>query len=132
MGGCGQKWAWDSNFNELMNLSSFLHANTYLRKLKATLKLLGGHGQIWVFPFRSRDSIICCISRMDEWIELVLCILIHACSCMVSRKLKVTLDMYMVKYGKGLLGLGSLKSAYLNSKINRWIVLIFFMMKVME
>ena len=33
----GQKWAWDSNFNEWINLTEFLHANTYLRKLKVTL-----------------------------------------------------------------------------------------------
>ena len=32
-----EKWAWDSNFNEWINLAEFLHANTYLRKLKATL-----------------------------------------------------------------------------------------------
>ena len=34
---CGQKWVWDSNFNEWMNLADFLQANTYLRKLKVTL-----------------------------------------------------------------------------------------------
>ena len=27
----------DSNFNEWINIAVFLHANTYLRKLKATL-----------------------------------------------------------------------------------------------
>ena len=45
-----KKWAWDSNFNEWMNLAEFLHANTYLRKLKVTLIVIGGggHGQIWV------------------------------------------------------------------------------------
>ena len=37
MGGCGQKWAWDYNFNEWMNLAEFSHANTFLRKLKVTL-----------------------------------------------------------------------------------------------
>ena len=31
LGGCGQKWAWDSNFSEWINLAEFLHANTYLR-----------------------------------------------------------------------------------------------------
>ena len=31
------KMAWDSNFNEWINLAEFLHANTYLRKLKVTL-----------------------------------------------------------------------------------------------
>ena len=34
-----------------------------------------------------------------------------ACSCMVSGKLKVTLDMHMVKYGCDLLGPGTQKSA---------------------
>ena len=38
---CGQKWAWDSNFNEWMNLAEFLHANTYLRKLKVTSIVIG-------------------------------------------------------------------------------------------
>ena len=41
MGGCRQKWAWDSNFNEWMNLANFLHANTFLRKLKVTLTVTG-------------------------------------------------------------------------------------------
>ena len=40
-GCCDQKWAWDSNFNECMNLAEFLHANTYLRKLKVTLIIIG-------------------------------------------------------------------------------------------
>ena len=33
MGDCGQKWAWDSNFNEWINLAEFLDVNTYFRKL---------------------------------------------------------------------------------------------------
>ena len=41
MGGCGQKWACDSNFNEWINLAEFLHANTYLRKRKVTLIVIG-------------------------------------------------------------------------------------------
>ena len=41
MGGCGQKWAWDSDFNEWINLAEFLHVNTYLRKLKVTLIVIG-------------------------------------------------------------------------------------------
>ena len=41
MGGCGQKWAWESNFNKLINLVDFLHANTYLRKLRVTLVVIG-------------------------------------------------------------------------------------------
>ena len=39
-----------SNFNEWMNLDEFLHTNTYLKKLKITLILLVGHGQLWVCP----------------------------------------------------------------------------------
>ena len=37
---------------------------------------------------------------------------------MALGKLKVTLDMHLVRYGFDLLGPGTLKSAYLNSKIN--------------
>ena len=36
----------DSNFHEWMNLPEFLHANTYLKKLKVTLIVISGHGQI--------------------------------------------------------------------------------------
>ena len=36
---------------------------------------------------------------------------LFACSYIVSGKLKVTLGMHMVKYGNGLLGPGTLKSA---------------------
>ena len=36
---------------------------------------------------------------------------LFAFSCIVSGKLKVTLDMHMVKYGYDLLGPGTLKSA---------------------
>ena len=32
LGGCGQKWTWDSNFNEWINLAEFLHANIYIFK----------------------------------------------------------------------------------------------------
>ena len=35
---------------------------------------------------------------------------------MALGKLKITLDMHMVRYGCDLLGPGTLKSAYLNSK----------------
>ena len=65
-GCCGQKWAWGSNFNECMNLAECLHANTYLRKVKVTLIVIGWAWSNRVCPFRSRDSIICCISRMNE------------------------------------------------------------------
>ena len=50
---------------------------------------------------------------------------------MVLGKL-VTLGMHMVKYDCDLLGPGTLKSAYLNSKINHWIELIFWMLERME
>ena len=29
MCGCGQKWAWESNFNEWINLAEFFDANIY-------------------------------------------------------------------------------------------------------
>ena len=61
-----KKWAWDSNFNEWMNLAEFLHANTYLKKLKVTLIVIGGTWSNMGVSFRSQDSIICCISRMNE------------------------------------------------------------------
>ena len=40
MGGSGKKWGWDSNFNEWMNLAEYLHANTHLRKVKVTSKVM--------------------------------------------------------------------------------------------
>ena len=77
MSGCGQKWTWESNFNEWMNLVKFLHANTYLRKLKVTLIVIGWVWSNMVCSFRSKDSLISCISRMNEWIVLIFCILVH-------------------------------------------------------
>ena len=35
-----------------MNLAELLHANTYSGKLKVTLIVIGGHGQICVWPLR--------------------------------------------------------------------------------
>ena len=35
------KWAWDSNFNEWINVADFFDDNTYLRKLKVTLIVSG-------------------------------------------------------------------------------------------
>ena len=62
-----------------MDEAQFLHANTYSGKLKVTfIELLGQHDQIWVWPFGSWDYVICCISRMNEWIELIFCMLIHS------------------------------------------------------
>ena len=48
-----------------------------------------------------------------------------ACSYIVSRKLKVSLGMHVVKYGYDLLDPGTLKSALAIARINRWIELIF-------
>ena len=47
---------------------------------------------------------------------------LFACSYMVSGKLKVTLDMHMVKYGCDALGPGTLKSAssQLKNKSMNW------------
>ena len=65
---------------------------------------VGGHGHIWVCPFRSQDSIICCISRMNELIELMFCMLIHG-----VRKAEIYFGyMHMVKYCCDLLGPGTL------------------------
>ena len=36
----------DSNFHEWMNLPEILNGNTYLKKLKVTLIVISGHGQI--------------------------------------------------------------------------------------
>ena len=45
---------------------------------------------------------------------------LFACSYTVSGKLKVTLGMHMVKYGNGLLGPGTLKSALSQEWMNEW------------
>ena len=110
-----------------MNLAECLHANTYLRKVKVTLIVIGWAWSNRVCPFRSRDSIICCISRMNEWIELIFCKLIHC-----VRKVKSYFDMHMVKYGCSLLGPEILKSAFSQIKKNWWIELIFCMLEATE
>ena len=33
------------------------------------------HGRIWLWPFRSWDSKICHVSRINRWIELIFCML---------------------------------------------------------
>ena len=38
---------------------------------------MGGQGQIWVCPFKSLYTIIRCISRINELIELIFWMLIH-------------------------------------------------------
>ena len=51
MGGYGQKWTCDSNFNEWIYLAELLHANTYLRKLEATLIVIEPEcSNMGVFP----------------------------------------------------------------------------------
>ena len=47
---------------------------------------------------------------MDELSWLV------ACPYIVSGKLKITMGMYMIKYGCDILGYGTLKSAFLKNK----------------
>ena len=76
---------------------------------------MGGHGQMWVCPFRSQDSAV-----SQEWMNEVSWD--FAYSYMVSGKLKVTLGMHMVKYGCDLLGLETLKSALsqLKDKSMNW------------
>ena len=54
MGDCGQKWAWDSDLNEWLNLAESLHDGTYLRKLKVTLIVIEwARSNIRVFPKES-------------------------------------------------------------------------------
>ena len=54
MAGCGRTWAWDSIFNEWMNLAEILHANTYLRKLKVTIIVIeSAWSKMGVFPSES-------------------------------------------------------------------------------
>ena len=57
------------------------------------------HGQAWVCPLRSWDSIAVVF---QEWMNELSWF--FAYSYMVSGKLKVTLGMHMVKYGWNLLG----------------------------
>ena len=48
--------------NEWLNWADFLHAHTYSGKLRLTL---GAHGQIWLWPFRSKVSKISFIWRIN-------------------------------------------------------------------
>ena len=118
MGDCGQKWAWDSNFNEWTNLAEFLHASTYSRKLKITLIVIGwawSHIRCVILGHRTLLS-----SALSQWMNELSWF--FTCSYMVSGKLKVTLGMHMVKYGCDLLGPVSLKSALsqLKNKSMNW------------
>ena len=79
---------------------------------------MGGQGQIWVCPLKSWDSIICCISRMNEWNELIFCMLIHG-----IRKAKSYFGYADgQRYDCDLLGPGTLKSALsqLKNKSMNW------------
>ena len=79
-----------------------------LLKFRKAKSLLGWCFQKWTWPFKSLDSIICYISRVLSWVELIFCILIQ------FRKGKNYFNGYwvdMVKYGCRILGRGTLKSA---------------------
>ena len=104
MCGCGQKWACDSNFNEWMNLDEFLHANTYLRKLKVTLIVIGWAWSNMGVSFQVMGlyNLLYLINEWMNWADF------FAYSYMVPGKLKVALGMHMVKYGCDLLGSGTL------------------------
>ena len=53
----------------------FIHCNFFCQKYKFTYLLLIGWAwsNMGVSFFKSQDSIICCISKMNEWIELISC-----------------------------------------------------------
>ena len=51
LAGYDQKWPWDPNFNEWINLSEFLHANTYLRKTTVTVIVIGWTWSNMSVPF---------------------------------------------------------------------------------
>ena len=110
LGGCGQKWLWPPWLQgEFVHELSWFFAswckfwkvmNYFNNVWEVVVKNWHGTlisewiGQIWVCPFQSQDSMICCISIMNElsWF--------FACSYMLSRKLKFTLGMHiMVKNG---------------------------------
>ena len=52
--------------NEQIASTYFLHGDTDSQKSKADQNLLGGYGQKLVWPDRSRDSKIDCISKTEE------------------------------------------------------------------
>ena len=45
--------------------------------LKLIKKILGGHGQKWVWPVWSQDSQSGCITRMNWLYEMILCMLVQ-------------------------------------------------------
>ena len=56
-----------------MKKSDFLHADTDYWKLKVSWKIVGGHGQRWVWPLWSEDTKIGCISKKNG-INWFLCV----------------------------------------------------------
>ena len=56
---------------KLMKKPYFLRVDTNSWKLKLLEKLLGGHGQKWLWPLWSSDSKVSCISGMKRWNRLV-------------------------------------------------------------
>ena len=75
---------------------------------------MGGHGQIWVWPFRSKH---CCIHLKNEWMNELKWF--FAYSYMVPGRLKVTLGIHMVKYSCDLLAL-VLALSQLKNKLMNW------------
>ena len=69
-------------FNQpyLQNKSSkqpdFLLVDTNSHKVKVYQKILGGHDQKWVWPVWTQEIKIDCISRMNRWYELIVCMLL--------------------------------------------------------
>ena len=74
---------------------TFLMLIQIQERLKSLWLLLGGHGQTWVWFFRSWDSKTCCISRINEWTELILCMLISIFGYLTN----LTLYLWLSKLG---------------------------------
>ena len=53
-----------------------MHVDTNSHKLKIDKNFSGGHGQKWVWPVRSWDSKINCISKMNRSNALTFCMLV--------------------------------------------------------
>ena len=54
----------------------FLHTGTNSGKQKVDLMIFGGHGKKWLWLVSLWDSKICCILKMNLWIELIFWMLI--------------------------------------------------------
>ena len=59
-----------------VKLADILHVDTNSHKLKIDKNFSGGHGQKWVWPVRSWDSKINCISKMNRSNALTFCMLV--------------------------------------------------------